>query len=99
MTHAGWRKHNHACSCCACLFTHHKRAVTLDDVVELILIAVNVFWLRLPGFQTVDSHQQTLALEHRGLKELFRICTDVGTEMGEVSHRGVRSFIFVRRET
>ncbi len=89
MTDAGGREYNHACSGRACFFTHHKLAATLDDVVELVLIAVNVFWLRLSGFQTVDSYQQTFALEHRGLEEFFRIGADVGMEMGEVCHRGV----------
>ena len=88
MTDAGGRKYNHACSGCARFFTHHKLAVTLDDVVELVLIAVNVFCLRLSGFQTVDSYQQTLALEHRGLEEFFGFGADVGTEMGEVCHGG-----------
>ncbi len=92
MTDAGRRKYNHARSGCACFFTHHKLAATLDDVVELILIAVNVFQLRLPGFQTVDSHQQTLALEHRGLEELFGFGADVGTEMRKIRHRFVSSF-------
>lgn len=98
MIDAGGRKYNHACSGCARFFTHHKLAVTLDDVVELVLIAVNVFCLRLSGFKTVDSYQQTLALEHRRLEELFGFGTDVGTEMRKVCHGGL-SFIFVRRET
>ncbi len=98
MTDAGRRNHNHARSGCACFFTHHKLAATLDDVVELVLIAVNVFWLRLSGFQTVDSYQQTLALEYRGLEELFRIGADVGTEMRKIRHRGSPSFMYVRGE-
>ena len=57
MTDARRRKYNHARSGCPCFFTDHKLAVTVNDVVELVLIAVNVFWLRLPGLQTVDAHQ------------------------------------------
>ncbi len=93
MTDAGGCKYHHARSGFPCFFTHHKLAVTLDDVVELVLICVNVFWLRLSGFQTVDSYQQTLALEHRGLEELFGFGADVGTEMGEVCHGGP-SFVY-----
>ncbi len=97
MTDAGGRKYHHARSGFPCFFTHHKLAVTLDDVVELVLIAVNVFCLRLSGFKTVDSYQQTLALEHRGLEEPFGFGADVGTEMGEVCHGGP-SFVYVRGE-
>ncbi len=45
MTDARRRKYDHARSGCARFFTYHKLAVTLDDVVELVLIVVNVFRL------------------------------------------------------
>ena len=98
MTDAGRRKYHHACSGRARFFAHDELPVTLDDVVELVLIAVNVFWLRLSGFQAVDSHQQTFSPKHCGLEELFRIGADVGTKMGKICH-GVPSLVFVRRET